>query len=202
MDPTTQDHIKRTFDIAYTGAKEMLAFTKMNAICELEERHGADQGQMIKLIGFGCDGTNANIADGGLKGFLKEAVPWVFVFWCLGHCHELSLKDALKTTFFASVDELLLQVYYTYEKAPKKCRELGTVAEELRACMESSEKPSKGGARSLRTCGSRFVAHKVAALGRQVDRFGAYLCHLAAMTEDHSIKRVDRQKLNCYLLKY
>ena len=36
-----------------------------------------------KLIGFGCDGTNANIADGGLKGYLKDAVPWVIVFWCL-----------------------------------------------------------------------------------------------------------------------
>ena len=36
-----------------------------------------------KLIGFGCNGTNANMADGGLKGFL-EAVPWVTVFWCLG----------------------------------------------------------------------------------------------------------------------
>jgi hypothetical protein len=35
---------------------------------------------------------------------------------------ELSLKDALKNTFFSSVDELLLQVYYVYEKSPKKSR--------------------------------------------------------------------------------
>ena len=28
-----------------------------------------------KLVSFGCDGTNANIGDRGLKGFLKEAVP-------------------------------------------------------------------------------------------------------------------------------
>ena len=28
-----------------------------------------------KLVGFGCDGTNANIGErGGLKGHLKEAV--------------------------------------------------------------------------------------------------------------------------------
>ena len=52
-----------------------------------------------KLIGFGCNGTNANMADGGLKGILKEAVPWVMVFWCLGHRLELSLKDALKSHF-------------------------------------------------------------------------------------------------------
>ena len=36
------------------------------------------------------------MADGGLKAFLKEAVPWVIVSWCLVHHLELSLKDALK----------------------------------------------------------------------------------------------------------
>ena len=55
----------------------------------------------VKLVGFGCDGTNANLVDGRLKGYLTEAVPWVAVFWCLTHCLELSLKDALKTTFFS-----------------------------------------------------------------------------------------------------
>ena len=36
-----------------------------------------------KLIGLGCDGTNVNIAAGGLRGYLEEAVPWIVVFWCL-----------------------------------------------------------------------------------------------------------------------
>ena len=162
---------------------------------------GADDWK-TKLIGFGCDGTNANMADGGLKGMLKKAVPWVIVFWCLGHRLELSLKDALKTTFFASIDELLLQVYFLYEKAPKKCRELEVVVEELKACLEPTEIPSKGGNRPLRACGTRFVAHKVAALGRLVDRFGVYLCHVAAMTEESSIRSTDRQMLKGYLLKW
>lgn len=48
-------------------------------------------GWETKLIGFGCDGTNANIGEcGGLKGHLKEAVPWVVGFWCLDHSLELS----------------------------------------------------------------------------------------------------------------
>ena len=72
-----------------------------------------------KLIGFGCDGTNANMANGGLKGYLKGAVPWMIVSWCLAHRLELSLKDALKTTFFASFDEFLLQVYFMYENFPR-----------------------------------------------------------------------------------
>jgi len=34
-----------------------------------------------------------------------------FVSWCLAHRLELSVKDALKDTFFKEIDELLLQVY-------------------------------------------------------------------------------------------
>ena len=124
------------------------------------------------------------------------------VFWCLGHQLELSLKDALKSTFFASIDELLLLVYFLYKKAPKKCRELEMVVEELKACLEPTEIPTKGGNQPLHACGTRYVAHKVAALGRLVDIFGVYLCHVAAMTEDRSIRSVDRQKLKGYLLKW
>ena len=38
-----------------------------------------------KLIGFGCDGTNVNIADGGVKGYLRRDLPWIEVIWCLAH---------------------------------------------------------------------------------------------------------------------
>ena len=156
-----------------------------------------------KLIGFGCDGTNANIGErGGLKRNLKEAVPWAVVIWCLAHRLELSLKDALKSSFFTAIDELLLQVYYMYENSPKKCRELEVVVEELKACLEPSELPTSGGTRPLRACGTRFIAHKVAALGRLIDRFGTYLAHLTMMTEDSSIKAVDRQKLKGYIGKW
>ena len=113
------------------------------------------------VIGLGCDGTNANIAAGGLRGHLEEEVPWVTVFWCLAHRLELALKDALKGTFFADVDELLLQVYFLYDKSPKKCCELAAIAEELQGCLEPANRPSSGGVRPLRACGPRFVAHKV-----------------------------------------
>ena len=64
--------------------------------------------------------------------------------------------------------------------------------EELRVCLEPSEMPSQGGSQPLHACGTRFVAHKVAALGRLVDRFGAYLCHLAALTEDRTLRSIDK----------
>ena len=103
------------------------------------------------------------------------------VFWCLAHRLELSLNDALKDTFFSSIDEMLLRVYYLYEKSPKKCRELDDVVAELKTCFESSVVPDEGGNRPLCACGTRFVSHKVAALGRLVNRYGAYVNHLTAL---------------------
>ena len=122
-----------------------------------------------RLIGLGCDGAAANMSVArGMHHFLKEAVPWVAVSWCLAHRLELSIKDALKSTFFTKIDELLLQVYFMYEKSPKKCREL-----QLRACLEDADKdtdiPKAGGLRPLRASGTRFLSHKIAALARLID---------------------------------
>ena len=80
-----------------------------------------------------------------------------------------------------SLDEMLLSVYYLYEKSPKKCRELETVIEELQTCFTIEEFPKKGGHKLLRACGTRFIAHKVAALDRLIDRFGAHLNHLTVL---------------------
>ena len=155
-----------------------------------------------KMIGFGCDGASANIAEGGLKGILTREVPWIFMFWCLAHRLELSVKDALQSTFFGTIDDALLRLYYIYNKSPKKCRQLEDIIFELKSCLEPSEMPIQGGSCPLRACGTRFVAHKVAALERVVDRFGAYLSHIVAMTEDTSLKPADRQKLKGYALKW
>ena len=47
-DDATREQTKRKFDIAYMIAKENLPFTKMKAVCGLEERHGAELGQGYK----------------------------------------------------------------------------------------------------------------------------------------------------------
>ena len=73
-----------------------------------------------KLVGFSCDGASANIAEGGLKGHLQREVPWIAMFWCLAHRLELSIKDALKSTFFSSIDEFLMCLYYLYNKSPHR----------------------------------------------------------------------------------
>lgn len=154
-----------------------------------------------KLIGFGCDGTNVNTAAGGLRGYLEKAVPWIVVFRCLAHRLQLSLKDALGSTFFSTVDHMPMHVYYLYEKSPKKCVKLQEVVGELKQCLEDGDLPARGN-RPLRACGTRFVAHKVTALGHLIDRCGAYFAHLTALTEDPHIKSVDKEKLRGYVRKW
>ena len=58
------------------------------------------------------------------------------------------------------------------------------------------------GNRPLRACGTRFVTHKVAALGRLIDRYGAYLAHLTSLIEDPKVKSVDKEKLRGYIRKW
>ena len=108
----------------------------------------------------------------------------------------------MKSTYFFEVDELLLRVYYVYEKSPKKCHELDEVVVELKQCLEPMEMPQEGGNRPLRACGTRFIAHKVAALGRLIDRFGAYVSHLNSLIEDSTVRATDRQKLTGYVRKW
>ena len=139
---------------------------------------------------------------GGLRGHLEEATPWVVMVWCLGHRLELSLSDSLKKTYFSSIDEMLLRLYYIYEKSPKKCRQLEDLVADLKACLNSSDFSHKRGIRPLRACGTRFVSHKVAALNRVIERFGAYLNHLCSLLEDPSVKSVDKQKLKGYILRW
>ena len=73
---------------------------------------------------------------------------------------------------------------------------------ELKVCLDSSEFPTIGGNKPLRACGTRFISHKVCALERILDRFGAYINHLVALTEDPKTKSVDREKLKGYIRKW
>ena len=56
-----------------------------------------------KLVGYDCDGANVSIACNGLKGYFEEAVLLIMMFWCLTHCLELAMKDALKSTLFNDI---------------------------------------------------------------------------------------------------
>ena len=156
-----------------------------------------------KMVGLGCDGTNTNIgSDSGLKSYLLKDIPWLVVSWYFAHRLELSIKDPLKDTYFKEIDQLLLQIYYVYDKSPKKCHELKEIVDNLKECLTETEMPMKGGTRPLRACGTRFVSHKVAALARLIDRYGAYPNHLTMLSQDRKVKSADREKLKGYVLRW
>ena len=154
-----------------------------------------------KLVGYGYDGASVNIASHGVKGYFEEAVPWIIMFWCLAHRLELAVKDALKSTLFDDVDNMLMHAYYIYKKSPKKCRELEEIFISLKQCLDDGNMAHSGN-KPIRACGTRFIDHKVAAMNRFIDRFGAYLSHLCSLTEDNGVTPADKQKLKGYILKW
>lgn len=109
------------------------------------------------------------------------------------------MHDALllKSTAFDVVDDLLLKLYFVYEKSAKKSRELEDIVSDQKECFSFDDNRVK----PVRARGYRWVAHKLNAMNRVVSKFGAYTCHLAASAEDSSIKPVDCAKLKSYFNK-
>ncbi len=151
-----------------------------------------------KLVGIGTDGASTNMAARGLKGLVEDKVSWVFWMWCLAHRVELALKDALKQTAFEQIEEMLLRLYLLYEKSPKKCRQLEEIITDLRGCLSFDD----GGTKPIRASGSRWVGHKFNAMKRILSKYGAYTNHLAALSEDPTVKSADQAKLRGYYTKW
>jgi len=72
----------------------------------------------------------------------------------------------------------------------------------LTECLDPSELPTKVGQQFLRACGTRFVAHKVKALERIIDHYGAYTNHHIVLTEDLSERAVKKQKIQGYIKQW
>ena len=153
-----------------------------------------------KLVGIATDGAAANVAGNGLKGLVEKELDWVFWMWCLAHRLELALKDALRNTSFDLLDELLLRLYYIYEKSPKKCSELESIVTHLKEAFHLDSQGS--GIRPIRACGTRWVCHKLSAMKRVLCKYGAYTVHLTTLSEDSSMKPADRAKFKGYLRKW
>ena len=155
--------------------------------------------RMPVLIGIGTDGAAVNIgAHNGLRGQMQRALPWLFWCWRYAHRLELACKDAFSSSLFSSLQEMLLRLYYLYEKSSKKSHELESIVTDLKEVFDLS----KGGNRPIRSCGTRWVTHKRKALQRVVDRYGAYIAHLSTLVEDRSLRASDRSRLKGYLLKW
>ena len=109
-----------------------------------------------KLVGLGMDGASANIANAGLKGIMEKKIIWVYWMWCLAHRLELAIKNALK----GSIDDMLLRLYYLYEKSPKKSRELVDIIKDLKEFLSFDD----NGIKPIRANRTRWVTHKLCAM--------------------------------------
>ena len=150
------------------------------------------------LVGVGTDGATVNIAgQNGLRGQMQRALPWLFWSWCYAHRLELACKVAFTSSLFSSVQEMLLCLYYLYEKSSKKFSDLACIVD-LKQVFDLTQ----GGSRPIRSCGTRWITHKRKALQRVLDRYGAYIAHLSTLVEDRSIKPSDCSRLKRYFLKW
>ncbi|XP_065918333.1 zinc finger protein 862-like [Dysidea avara] len=161
----------------------------------LDENMLSAEGKPV-LVGGGTDGASVNVAEhNGMKGMMLSSHPWLVWSWCYAHHLELASKNALTSDLFISIDEMLLRLFYLYEKSPKKTRELEEVVKDLQEVYEFP----KGGNKPVRCQGSRWINHKRKALQRVVDRYGAYIGHLITLSEDHSVKADERARIKGYL---
>ena len=76
--------------------------------------------------------------------------------WCVAHRLELALKDSFKETFFSSIDDMLLKMFYLYEKSQKKFRLLQDAYDNLKSEIDFQSKKLK----PVKACGSRWIGHK------------------------------------------
>ena len=73
-----------------------------------------------RIVGLNADGTSINMGPlNGLEKIVKDSTPWLQLVHCLNHRVKLSLKDAFDTSPFGDIDNMLMKLYYLYEKSPK-----------------------------------------------------------------------------------
>ena len=186
---TSYFHVGRPSTVDAAGLFQNLSIALQKLGCTK-----GDVEHCSKLVGIWSDGAAANIARGGLKGLVEAELDWVFWMWCLAHRLELAVKDALKGTAFDANDDMLLKLYYLYEKSPKKCRELEEVISDMKNCITFNDV----GSRPVRVSGSRWVSHKLSAMRRVLSKYGAYTNHLITLSEDSTVRSADRAKLRGY----
>ena len=113
-----------------------------------------------KLVGVGTDGASANIAARGLKELVELKLEWVYWMWCLAHRLRLSIKDVLTGTVFDHVDDMLLRLFYLYNKSAKQCMEIQDIISDLQQCLSFDD----NGVKPIRASGTRWVSHKIIAM--------------------------------------
>ena len=115
------------------------------------------------LVGGGTDGASVNVGvHRGMKSQMQAKLPWLFWAWCFSHRLELACKDACVSSLFLQINEMLLRLFYLYNKSPKKSAELTAIVEELKHVYHVPT----GGNMPIRCQGTRWITHKRRAMQR------------------------------------
>ena len=80
--------------------------------------------------------------------------------------------------------ELLLRLYYLYNKSPKKLRELEGIIADLRQVYSFPI----GGNVSLRCSRTLWIGHTRKAVQQFIDVYGVYVNHLSTLASDRQTK--------------
>ena len=131
-----------------------------------------------KLVGLYVDGASVNMGRyKGLATQFREMVPWLDEFHCFNHRLELAFKDAFeKVPAFQKIHNFLLQLYYMYEKSPKRLQGLKELSV---AYEESIPKPAKA-------TGTRWLEHKYSAMKIALENFSACVTHFEDLAHTDS----------------
>ena len=107
------------------------------------------------MSGLNTDCANVSVGVHREVGtqLIKKAL-WLQVIHCFNNRVELAFKDVFTTIHFKNIEEMLVKLYYLYQRNPKHLRELQGLSE---ACDMSLPKPTKCN-------GTRWIDHKYRAL--------------------------------------
>ena len=143
-----------------------------NAIFATFHKHSLES-VLSRIVFLASDGASVNSGkDSGLIWLLQEDFPWISFIWRFSHRLELALEDALKE-FIEPVDTSLTYLFYLY-KSSKKHREL----KNFHHLLEGQFEMYSAGVRPLKATATRWIDHKVAAMGRVIEKFGLYTKYL------------------------
>ena len=126
------------------------------------------------LLSLNVDGASVNMGiHCGQGTLIKQEAPWPSLVYCFNHRVKLAIKDSFANSSFTSVDDLLMELYYLYEKSPKHLRKLKTLAE---AVDKTLPKPS-------RTTGMMWIHHKYKVMKNIFENWGVYMTHIESVTQ-------------------
>lgn len=146
------------------------------------------------VVAGSSDGAS-NEDDRGMKAEIQSTFPWLYWSWCFSNQLELACSDALTSSLYEEINDLLVHLYSLYNKSPQKMHQLAPIMEDLKEVFHFS---SAGNPMPVHNQGTRWINHKRRALQRIVDRFGVYCTHLYSMTNDSTLEAADQVKLKSF----